>query len=119
MHTEGIDIPAGVPPFQAIGEKPRTPEDAARQFEEILIQQMVREMTRGLFETSLAGDDAPQWMGAYGDMQSEMLAAELARQLAASGRLGISEMLLKQWQRQDADGTHDVGSDQTSVENAP
>jgi Rod binding domain-containing protein len=41
-------------------------------------------------------------MGAYGEMQGDVLSTELARQFSESGKLGIAELLLKQWERQDA-----------------
>lgn len=98
---------SGIPsPAQRRAE---TPEEAARQFEEILAKQFVKTMTDGLFKTSLAGDDAPGWMGAYGDMQKEALGDELAKHLVDSGTLRISEMLLRQWNRTSAAPDDEAG----------
>jgi peptidoglycan hydrolase FlgJ len=101
MRVEQSNIGAqGLPsPAQ---KRAQTPVEAARQFEEILAKQFVKSMTDGLFKTSLAGDDAPGWMGAYGDMQKDVLADELAKHLVDSGTLRISEMLLRQWDRASA-----------------
>lgn len=101
MRIDGIDISKGTAGLRPEGRKPDTPEEAARQFEEVLIKQMLHTMTKDLFDSNITGDDAPQWMGAYGEMQGDILSTELARQLGESGKLGISELLLKQWERQD------------------
>lgn len=115
MRIDGIDISTGTAGLRPEGRKPDTPEEAARQFEEVLIKQMLHTMTKDLFDSSITGDDAPQWMGAYGEMQGDILSTELARQLGENGKLGISELLLKQWERQDGllfpseDSEEDVG----------
>lgn len=80
---------------------PRDPEAAARRFEEVLIKQMVQTMTRDMFDSGLAGEEGPQWTGTYGEMQSDVLATELAKRLSESGKLGIAELLLKQWQHRE------------------
>ena len=103
MRIDGIDIPKGVAGLPQEEKKPRTPEEAARQFEEVLVKQMVREMTKGIFDNNLTGDDAPQWMGAYSEMQSDVLTTELAKQLTEGGKIGISELLIRQWKRQEAE----------------
>jgi flagellar protein FlgJ len=110
MRLDKIDIPRGVAGLPREEPRPRTPEEAARQFEEVLVKQMVREMTKGIFDNNLTGDDAPQWMGAYSEMQSDVLTTELAKQLTDTGKLGISELLIKQWKRQEAgqEGISDV-----------
>lgn len=79
--------------------QPRTPEEAAQQFEEVLLRQFVHTMTRNLFRSSLDGEEAPAWMESYRDTQRDVLADVLARHLAAQNRLGIAELLLRQWQR--------------------
>lgn len=119
MRIDGIDIPGGAAGLPPEARKPQTPEAAAKQFEQVLIKQMVHTMTKELFDGNLTGDDAPQWMGAYGDMQSDILAEELARQLSDGGRLGISDLLMKQWKRQ---GDLPSDSDNATVDrgaNAP
>lgn len=76
-----------------------TPEEAARQFETILLRQFVQALTRDLFRTSLTGDEAFAWMGSYRDTQRDVLADVLAHHLAEQGRLGIAELLLRQWRQ--------------------
>ena len=100
MRIDGLDVPGSSAALPPEAKKPQTPEAAAKQFEQVLIKQMVQTMTEGLFDGNLTGDDAPQWMGAYGEMQGDILADELAMQLSRSGRLGISELLIKQWKRE-------------------
>ncbi len=75
----------------------RTPEEAAKQFEEILARQFVKTMTDGLFKTSLAGKDAPGWMETYQNTQRDVLADELTKHLVQSGTLRLSDLLLRQW----------------------
>ncbi len=79
--------------------RPHTPEEAAQQFEEILLRQFVQVLTRDLFRESLTGDDAPGWLSSYQDTQRDVLTDVLARHLAEQGRLGIAELLLRQWQQ--------------------
>jgi len=105
----------GVPGPGSAERRPADPQQAAEQFEQILVKQMVETMTKNLFEGGLAGDDAPQWLGAYNDMQSDVLATELAHQMTRNGKLGIAELLMKQWARQsETAGTPASGTDSTS-----
>lgn len=118
MRIDGVDIPNAAPGLPPEAKKARTPEEAAKQFEEVLIKQMVHTMTKELFDSKLTGDDAPQWMGAYSDMQSDILTEELARQLSESGRMGISELLIKQWKREGELIAPEEDPSTTSDENA-
>lgn len=77
--------------------KPRTPEEAARQFEEVLVRQFVKSMTDGLFKHNLAGEGAPSWVDSNHDTQRDMLTDVLTRHLTESGSFNVSEMLLKKW----------------------
>lgn len=108
-------MPKGVSGPAAAERRPADPREAAEQFERILVKQMVETMTKNIFEGGLAGDDAPQWLGAYNDMQSDVLATELADQMTRNGKLGIAELLMKQWARQaEAAGAPARGTDSTS-----
>lgn len=99
MHIPGPDRSI-IPPDYGSGERaPQNREEAARQFEEVLIRQMMQTMTRNLFDGSLTGEGGSSWSGAYGDLQSDVLATHLAKELSSSGKLGIAELLIKQWQR--------------------
>lgn len=89
---------------RATGETPRNPEtteEAARQFEEILVRQLVRSMTDNLFKDSLAGEGAPQWMSGYAETQRDVLNTTLADHLIESGTLRFSDLMLRQWQVRD------------------
>ena len=83
-------VPTGPPAGQ-------TPEEAAEQFEHILVKQFVSEMTKGLFEQSLAGDEGPGWMDSYSQQQGDVMADVLTEHLVETGAMGIREMLLRQW----------------------
>lgn len=96
MRIEASNIrtePPGTP------RAPKTLDEAARQFEQILAQQLVQVMTEGLFDESLGGENAPGWMGSQRALQRDQMTALLAEHLADTGTLGIAEMLLRQWQR--------------------
>lgn len=101
MHIDGPSNPPIAPGLGPDVARPETPEEAARQFEQVLIRQMVSTMTREIFDSSLSGEDGPGWMNSYSEMQSDLLANELAAQLSKRGNLGIAEMLLRQWSRQE------------------
>ena len=81
---------------------PKTLDEAARQFEQVLAQQLVRVMTEGLFDESLGGESSPGWMSGQRAMQRDQMTTLLAEHLADTGTLGIAEMLLRQWQRTGA-----------------
>lgn len=81
-----------------ITRKPQNLEDAARQFEEILARQLVRSMTDGLFKSDLSGEDGPAWMDGYNDTQRDLLTNVLADHLVQSGKLKLSDMLLRRWE---------------------
>lgn len=79
-------------------DRPASPEEAAEQFEEVLVRQFVRQMTDGLFDASLTGDGGPQWMNGYSRTQQEALTDALTKHLVESGTLRLKDMLLRQWQ---------------------
>lgn len=110
VHFDPIDAPNGMPGPGPADRRPANPQEAAEQFEQILVKQMVETMTKNLFANGLGGEDAPQWLGAYDDMQRDVLATELADQMTRNGKLGIAELLMKQWARQsDAAGATESG----------
>lgn len=77
-------------------------EEAAAEFERILVKQFVSTMTESLFNDSLAGDDGPSWMGAYGDMQRDALSDALTDHLVESGTMRLRDLLLRQWSHREA-----------------
>ncbi|MDZ4700594.1 MAG: peptidoglycan hydrolase [Rhodothermales bacterium] len=76
------------------------PEEAAKAFEHVLVQQFVKTLTDPLFKTSLSGDEGPGWMKAYGDTQRSMLTDVLTGHLVDEKTFGLADLLLSQWQRQ-------------------
>lgn len=72
-------------------------EEAAIEFERILVKQFVDSMTENLFNDSLSGDDGPSWMSAYGDMQRDSLSDALTEHLVESGAMRLRDLLLRQW----------------------
>ena len=100
-----IDQPRSIQPTPAArGSRhgAKTPEEAARQFEAILVRQFVMVMTDGLFKASLSGDDGPGWMKGQQDTQRDIMTDVLTEHLVESGALRISDLLLRQWQRDPA-----------------
>ena len=80
-------------------QRPATsPEEAAKQFEAILVRQFVAAMTDSLFKDGLAGEDAPGWMKGQQDTQRDVLTDVLTQHLVESKALRISELLVRRWQ---------------------
>ncbi len=79
-------------------DKTRSVEETASQFEEVLARQFVQVMTKNLFEQNLAGEDGPGWMSGQADIQRDVLTDVLTKHLVEQGGLGLSEMLVRQWQ---------------------
>ena len=76
----------------------KNPEEAAKKFEKILVQQFVQVMTKQMFESNLSGEDGPGWMKAYGNQQRETITDILTDHLVEKGTFDISSVILKQWQ---------------------
>lgn len=74
-------------------------QEAAQQFEELLVRQFVNELTKGLFQSSLAGEDAPGWVQGQHQTQQDVLTDALTEQIVQSNGLGLSDMLMRKWQR--------------------
>lgn len=99
-------------PQSAIDPKQSAPapaEDAAREFERILVGQLVRAMTDSLFRESIGGEDGPRWMEGYAETQREVLNDALASHLIKSGTVRLSDLMLRQW-----GGGHAPGGPDTS-----
>lgn len=77
---------------------PSTPEEAAEQFEAVLVRQFVATMTKGLFQSESGGAGAAQ-----ADAQRDAMTTALTDELVASGALRFRDLLLRQW-GQDAGG---------------
>lgn len=79
------------------GRDPQTLEEAAKQFEQVLVRQFVKVMTKDMFSASLAGDEGPGWMQSQRGTQRDMMTDMLSQHLAASEDLPIAEQLMKKW----------------------
>ena len=82
-------------------DKPRidTPEEAAKTFEKVLVEQFVNVMTEQLFKSNLSGDEGPGWMKAYGDTQRRVMTEVLTDHLVDNNTFNISSLVLEQWQK--------------------
>lgn len=98
-----VETDDGGLPLQG-GQRARSPQEAAKQFEEVLVREFVRTMTKGLFEEGLGGEDTAGWVKAQGSAQTDALTDAVTRHLVDSGQLGISELLLAKWGSQEATG---------------
>lgn len=78
------------------GPQPQTPEEAAKTFEKVLVEQFVSVMTDQLFKSNLSGDEGPGWMKAYGDSQRKTLTEVLSKHLVDNGTFNISDAVLQQ-----------------------
>jgi len=67
----------------------RGPEEAAEQFESILVRQFVQTMTKDLFKDGEGGAG-----GIQADAQRDALTDALTRQLTTTDALGLRDMLL-------------------------
>ena len=83
-------------------DRPETPEEAAEQFEQMLVKQFVDGMTKGLYKSTLSGEDGPSWMKGQRDAQRDVLTDVLTDHLVEAEVLGIRERMLKQWSSGDA-----------------
>ncbi len=78
-------------------QRAETPQQAAEQFEEVLVKQFVQTMTKDLFKPM---DGSPSHLSAQADMQRDTLNDVLTRQLVANGSFGVARMLERQWAQQ-------------------
>lgn len=76
----------------------RDPEEAAKEFEKVLVRQFVQVLTEQMFESNLAGEEGPGWMKSNGKQQRETLTDILSDHLVEKGTFDISSTMLKQWE---------------------
>lgn len=86
--------PTGLPPS---ARPPDSPEEAAAEFEKVLVRRFVRTMTEKMFDTTLSGSDGPGWMNSQRDHQRDVLTDVLADHIVEADTLGIRDMLLEDW----------------------
>jgi len=94
------------------GKKAATPQEVAKQFEEILVRQFVKTMTDKLFTSGLSGENGPGWMDSYRDTERDVMTEELSRYLTESGSMNLSELMLQKWgirsPKTDSASGHDI-----------
>ncbi|MFQ5572114.1 MAG: hypothetical protein ACE5G0_20750 [Rhodothermales bacterium] len=100
MNVNGVGPTGGINAGHLNQRRARTPEEAARQFEEILVRQLVESMTDGMFESNLSGEDGPGWVKSQGEAQQDVFTDVLTQRLVESGVFKISDLLLRQWTKQ-------------------
>lgn len=71
-----------------------SPQEAAKQFEAVLVRQFVDVMTKDLFQSAEGG-----MLTGQADLQRDTLTDTLAEHLVDSGTFGIADLLMKQWGR--------------------
>jgi Rod binding domain-containing protein len=76
---------------------PETPEEAAEQFEQLLVRQFVDVMTEDMYSSSMAGDGGGNWMSSQRDRQRDVMTDMITEKLAEAGDLQIAETLLQNW----------------------
>ena len=83
-------------------DRPDNPQEAAKQFEEMLVKQFVQVMTKGLYKSTMSGENGPSWMKGQRDSQRDILNDILTDHIVDSGVLGIRERMMKQWSAEGA-----------------
>ena len=93
VATSGIDA-----------REPQKVRDAAREFEALMIEQMLRSARAG---------GGGEWMGEdqTGSALPEMAEQQFARALAAGGGLGLAKLVVEGLERTPAARTHDANSE--------
>ena len=74
-----------------------TKEEAARQFESVLVRQFVEVMTKKMFDAPLSGEGGPGWMNSQRDTQRDIMTDVLTDHLVDAGALQLSDLLLRKW----------------------
>jgi len=69
-----------------------SPEEAARQFESVLVRQFVEVMTKDLFDSESEG-----MLTGQADLQRDTLTDTLTDHLVESGTFGVAELMIQQW----------------------
>ena len=98
---------------------PTTKEEAARQFESVLVRQFVEVMTKKMFDAPLSGKDGPGWMNSQRDTQRDMMTDVLTDHLVDSGALQLSDLLLRKWDAGTAEGAAPSATSTSDQASAP
>lgn len=111
MNIDPTRALSGLPETSLDKRPAQNLEEAAEQFEKILVRQFVQVMTEGLFENGLGGDDTPGWVQGQAGLQQETLTDTISQHLVESGALKLSDLLLRQWNRQQPNLAPDEGAE--------
>ena len=76
------------------GRTAETPEEAARQFEAVLVRQFVEVLTRDLFKSEAGG-----MLTGQADLQRDTITDVLTDTLVDSGSFGVADLMTQQWTR--------------------
>lgn len=79
-------------------KRPENLEQAAEQFEQILVRQLVKTMTDDLFDSPLGGEDSGA-MRSQSRMQSDAVTDTLTTELVKNDSFGLSELLKQKWRQ--------------------
>lgn len=71
-----------------------SPEEAAKQFEAVLVRQFVEVMTKDLFQSGQEG-----MLTGQADLQRDTLTDTLTTHLVDSGAFGVADLMMAQWER--------------------
>lgn len=96
---------------------PETLEEAAEEFERILVRTLVQSMTDGLFENSMGGDDTPGWMDSQRSSHQDIMNDVLSSHLVEAHSLSIADQLVQQWEHVTPGGALDEA--ESGAEGAP
>lgn len=100
MITNKLPINTAFASQAAQGQDPKTAQEAAKEFEKILVRQLVETMTKDLFKESIAGEGGPNWMEGQRDTQRGVMTDVLTEHLVDSGAFKIGDLLTRQWARE-------------------
>lgn len=95
--TTGASSAPGPTPGVGDADSPSTPQEAATQFEEVLVRQFVKVMTKDMFSNSLAGEGGGNWMQGQRDRQRDVLTDMITDRIVEADTLEISETLANEW----------------------
>ena len=76
-------------------EGPQNKEETAMEFERFFATHLVKEMTKGLFET-----EGNSIVGNSGNFYRDYVTSTLADELAQEKRLGMADLIMKHWDRE-------------------
>ncbi len=96
---QSADTPSGhLSTFLGQHKKPENLEEAAEQFEQVLVRQLVKTMTDDLFDSPLGGKNSGA-MQSQSRMQSDALTDTLTTELVKNDSFGLSEVLVRKWRK--------------------